>query len=197
MVIEQLKEYRVILASGSPRRQELLKGMGIDFEVRVPQVDETYPATLRHSEIAVYLSQLKADSFGAELFCGNCLVITADTIVWLEDRVLPKPKDADDAISILRQLSGKVHDVITGVTLRTGGRTHSFFSDTRVWFKELSYEEMRYYVDMYQPLDKAGAYGIQEWIGYAGIERIEGCFFNVVGLPAPKLYTELDRFLNS
>ena len=195
MLADKLKKYRVILASGSPRRQELLKGLGIDFEVLVPDVEETYPSSLRQHEIALYLSQLKAASFHDDLFCGNCLVITADTIVWLEDRVLPKPGSREEAVSILRQLSGKAHDVITGVTLRTATGRHSFFSDTRVYFRELAMEEIGYYVDRYKPYDKAGAYGIQEWIGYAGIERIEGCYFNVVGLPVQMLYRELDRYL--
>ncbi len=195
MLTDKLKAYRIILASGSPRRQELLKGLGLDFEVRVPEVEEAYPPALRHSEIAVYLSRLKAGSFGDNLFCGNCLVITADTIVWLGDRVLPKPGSREEAISILEQLSGRVHDVITGVTLRTRGRVHSFFSDTRVFFRTLTPDQIRYYVDTFRPYDKAGAYGIQEWIGFTGIERIEGCYFNVVGLPVPKLYAELDLFL--
>jgi septum formation protein len=159
-------------------------------------VEESYPPSLRHSDIAVYLSRLKASSFGDELFCDNCLVITADTIVWLDDRVLPKPAGHQEAIAILRQLSGKVHDVITGVTLRTKDKTHSFYSDTRVYFKHLALEEIRYYVEAFRPFDKAGAYGIQEWIGHIGIERIEGCYFNVVGLPVAKLYSELEQFLS-
>lgn len=194
MSLEGLNKYRIILASGSPRRQELLKGLGLAFEVTVPDVKESYPASLRHHEIAVYLSQLKAGAFKEELMCGNCLVITADTIVWLDNRVLAKPKDRWEALNMLRQLSGKAHDVITGVTLRSQSSSSSFFSDTRVYFRHLTDTEIEHYVDVYQPYDKAGAYGIQEWIGYIGIERIEGCYFNVVGLPVQKLYAELLKF---
>lgn len=195
MVAEQLKKYRIILASGSPRRQQLLKELGLDFEVRVMEVDETYPPGLKHSEIAVYLSRLKADAFRDADLCGNCLVITADTIVWLDDRVLPKPRDREDAIAILTELSGKAHDVITGVTLKSQSAATSFFSVTRVYFKHLAPEEIGYYVDVYKPFDKAGAYGIQEWIGFVGVERIEGSYYNVMGLPVQKLYTELLRFV--
>jgi septum formation protein len=195
MLTEKIKKFRIILASGSPRRQELLRGLGLDFEVRVPDVEETYPDTLKHKDIAIYLSRLKAMSFMTEDICDNCLIIAADTIVWLEDKVLPKPRNRDHAVSILRQLSGKVHEVITGVTLRSEMKTTSFYSDTRVFFRALSQEEIIHYVDGYQPYDKAGAYGIQEWIGYIGIERIEGCYFNVVGLPVQKLYSELKRFV--
>ena len=195
MLLEKLNKQRIILASGSPRRQELLKGLGISFEVVVPDVDESYPEHLRSSDIATYLSELKAMSFGPDLICGDCLVITADTIVWLEDRVLPKPRNRDEAIHILQQLSGKVHDVITGVTLRGPGKMISFFDDTRVFFKSLSNEEIAYYIDGYQPYDKAGAYGIQEWIGLAGIEKIEGSYYNVMGLPVQLLYQKLEEFI--
>ena len=195
MLLEQLKNYRIILASGSPRRQQLLKELGLNFEARVPDVDEVYPEGLKHSEIAVYLSQLKANSFDAEDLCGNCLVIAADTIVWMDGKVLPKPKDAEEASSILNQLSGKVHGVITGVTLRNSSSSSSFFSKTRVYFKELTGEEIRYYIDVYKPFDKAGAYGIQEWIGYIGIEKIEGSYYNVMGLPVQMLYQKILEFI--
>lgn len=194
MLTEYLNKYRIILASGSPRRQELLKGLGIDFEIRVPDVEESYPEHLRHSDVAVYLSQLKANSFRVEELCGNCLVIAADTIVCLEDKILPKPANREEAIQMLKQLSGTVHDVITGVTLRSSSSSTSFFSNTRVYFKELAMDEIAHYVDHCKPYDKAGAYGIQEWIGHIGIRRIEGCYFNVVGLPVQKLYAELLRF---
>jgi septum formation protein len=195
MLPETINDYRIILASGSPRRQELLKNLGLKFEIQVTDVDETYPEGLQRSEIALYLSQLKANAFDDALMCGNCLVIAADTIVWLDDRVLPKPSGRMEAIAILNQLSGRAHNVITGVTLRSPKKTFSFFADTRVFFKELTLDEINYYVDAFHPYDKAGAYGIQEWIGSIGIERIEGCYFNVVGLPVQLLYTQLIDFL--
>ncbi len=195
MLPEKIKNYRIILASGSPRRQELLRTLGLDFEIWATDVDENYPHGLRHSEIALYLSQLKANACDDALLCGNCLVIAADTIVWLDDRVLPKPGSRAEAVEILRQLSGRAHDVITAVTLRSHLKSTSFFADTRVFFKDLTPEEISYYVDAYQPYDKAGAYGIQEWIGAIGIERIEGCYFNVVGLPVQLLYAQLNDFL--
>lgn len=195
MELDKLNNFRIILASASPRRQELLKGLGLTFEVKVTDVDEKFPPSLRHSEIAVYLSQLKANAFKEVDLCSNCLLITADTIVWQNNRILPKPRDREDAISILNQLSGDVHDVITGVTLKSKEKCTSFFSDTRVFFKELSQAEINHYVDVYKPYDKAGAYGIQEWIGFIGIEKIEGSYYNVMGLPVQQLYSELLRFV--
>lgn len=196
MLVEKLKDYKIILASQSPRRKALLEDLGLSFETRPIDVEESYPTNLKAQEIALYLSQLKAQAFNFEELCENCLVITADTIVWQDGQVLLKPKDAKDAIRILNLLSGNSHEVITGVTLRTNTKTHSFYSLTKVYFKKLTQEEIEFYISNYQPFDKAGAYGIQEWIGYIGIEKIEGSYFNVVGLPVQKLYTELMTFLD-
>ncbi|MCB0804626.1 MAG: septum formation protein Maf [Bacteroidales bacterium] len=186
------KKYKIILASQSPRRQQLLKGLGLQFDVQPLDVDETWPAHLKHKEIAVYLSELKAHAFDLST-CRNCLVITADTIVWLDQQVMPKPKDRDEAFAILSKLSGREHEVITGVTLRTTEKTESFCSITKVFFKELSEAEIDYYIREFQPFDKAGAYGVQEWIGFIGIDRIEGSYFNVVGLPVKELYDALEK----
>ena len=188
--------YKIILASQSPRRQELLKGLGLDFEVRPLHVEENYPEGLKGKEIAFYLSALKSRAFRFDKSCENCLVITADTIVWKDDQILPKPKDHADAVRILKTLSGSMHEVITGVSLRTKDKMTSFYSTTKVYFKELSLDEIEYYIQHFQPFDKAGAYGIQEWIGHIGIEKIEGSYFNVVGLPVQKLYVELQRFVS-
>ncbi|MEZ5082751.1 MAG: Maf family nucleotide pyrophosphatase [Bacteroidales bacterium] len=195
MLHDQLKKYKIILASGSPRRAKLIKNLEIDFEVKPMDVDESYPPALKHAEIAVYLSELKAKAFDLSAKCENCLVITADTIVWLDNKILLKPTDYDDAVRILSTLSGRMHEVITGVTLRTTSKMQTFYSVTKVYFKPLSQEEIHWYVTKFKPYDKAGAYGGQEWIGYIGIERIEGSYLNVVGLPVQKLYSELIAFV--
>jgi len=195
MLTELKNKYKIILASQSPRRQQLLKELGLDFEVKPVNVEESYPASLRKKDIAIYLSELKAKSFNFDKLCKNCLVITADTIVLQEGQILPKPKDFDDAVRILQTLSGNMHEVITGVSLRTKNNLSSFHSVTKVYFKNLTPEEIQYYIEHYKPYDKAGAYGIQEWIGYIGIEKIEGSYFNVVGLPVQKLYVELKNFV--
>ncbi|MBN2173323.1 MAG: septum formation protein Maf [Bacteroidales bacterium] len=194
MLADRLKKYHIVLASQSPRRQQLLKNLGLEFEVRPLQVDESYPENLERSEIAVYLSELKARNFDFGQLCENCLIIAADTIVWQDGQVLPKPQDHNEAFRILRNLSGNSHEVITGVTFRTIEKLHSFYSCTKVYFKPLTDEEIDYYISNFKPFDKAGAYGIQEWIGHIGIEKIEGCYFNVVGLPVQKVYTELLDF---
>ncbi len=169
--------------------------MGIDFEVMPLSVDEFYPNNLKGEDIALYLSELKAKAFVFDNEYQNVLLITADTIVWLDGEVLPKPKNYSDAVRILTKLSGRVHKVITGVTLRTKEKMHSFHSTTKVWFKELTKEEIDYYIENFKPFDKAGAYGIQEWIGYIGIEKIEGSYFNVVGLPVQRVYVEVLDFI--
>jgi septum formation protein len=189
------KKHKIILASGSPRRQQLLRGLGLEFEVYPVNVEEVYPPNLKKEEIAIYLSELKAKAFDFNKLCENCLVITADTIVWLDNEILPKPNDANEASLFLNKLSGRSHDVITGCTLRTKDNMKSFYSDTKVYFKNLKQKEIDYYITHYKPFDKAGAYGIQEWIGYTGIENIKGSYFNVVGLPVQKLYTELLDFI--
>lgn len=183
--------YKVVLASGSPRRQELLNGLGIDYTVKLlPDLDESFPAHLQGEEIPMHIARNKAAAY-KPMIQPNELIITADTIVWLDGEVLGKPKDEDDAKAILRQLSGKTHQVITGVCLTTPQRDKSFTAVTDVSFAELTEEEIAYYVENYHPLDKAGAYGVQEWIGFIGTEGIYGSFYNVMGLPVQKLYKEL------
>lgn len=195
MIKKLNNKYKFILASGSPRRQQLLTELGLNFEVIPVDLDEVFPAVLKKEEIAIYLSELKAKALNLENLCDNCLVITADTIVWLDDEILPKPKDAKEATLFLNKLSGRSHNVITGCTFRTKKKVKSFYSDTKVYFKDLSKEEIDFYIEHFKPFDKAGAYGIQEWIGLTGIEKIEGSYFNVVGLPVQKMYTELLKFL--
>ncbi|MCF0199313.1 MAG: septum formation protein Maf [Bacteroidaceae bacterium] len=186
---------KYILASGSPRRKELLAGLGMEFEVRLlPGIDETYDPSLPGEAIAEQIASKKAAAYRPTL-TGDELIITADTIVYLDGEVLGKPKDEADARQMLRRLSGKTHEVITGVTLLTQQREHTFSSVSRVTFSPLTDDEIAYYVTHYRPLDKAGAYGVQEWIGFVGVERIEGSYFNVMGLPVQRLYRELKNFL--
>ena len=194
MIQNHLKQYQIILASQSPRRAELLKQLGLDFSLDSKSVEEVYPEGLNNVEIAIYLSQLKAAPYHIEIKDTNKLVITSDTIVCIENEVLGKPNDRNDAISMLKKLSGRSHEVITGVTLMSTRKSASFSASTKVFFKDLPNNEIEYYVDEFKPYDKAGAYGIQEWIGMTGIEKIEGSYFNVVGLPVQKLYTELMKF---
>ena len=183
--------YQIILASNSPRRKELLSGLGLNYEVRtLPGIDESYPDTLQGEEIPVYISSKKASAY-LDTLKDNELLITADTIVWLDGRVLGKPADEKEACQMLRDLSGKNHQVITGVTLATTTFQKSFASVSQVTFAPLSEEEISYYVNHYHPMDKAGSYGVQEWIGFIGVERIEGSYFNVMGLPVQRLYREL------
>lgn len=193
MVHEKLQQFHFILASKSPRRQELLKGLGLEFEIRTKEIEEVFPPALFKEEIPIYLSNLKAKAFESELK-QNDLIITSDTIVWNENKQLGKPKDRAEAIEMLQSLSGKQHEVITAVTLMNNEKTHSFCEITKVFFKELTLEEIEYYIDNYQPYDKAGSYGIQEWIGFIGIPKIEGDYFNVVGLPLNRLNFELGKF---
>ena len=174
----------------------LLKELGLEFEILPVDVEENYPSELRHQEIAIYLSELKAQAFDLSKLCDNCLIISADTIVWKDDQILLKPKDDQDAKRILKTLSGEMHEVITGVTLRTKQKMKTFHVVTKVYFNSLTDDEIDYYVSNYHPFDKAGAYGAQDWIGFVGIERIEGCYFNVVGFPVQQLWKELNDFLN-
>lgn len=186
--------YKIFLASNSPRRRELLAGLDVPFEVRVlPSVDESYPANLRAGDIPLYISREKANAY-RNLIQPDELIITADTIVWLADAVLEKPRDDAEAVAMLHRLSGQTHVVFTGVTLTTCDRQHSFVAESKVKFASLTDEEINYYVAHYHPLDKAGAYGVQEWIGYVGVERIEGSFYNVMGLPVRRLYEALKTF---
>lgn len=186
--------YKVILASNSPRRKELLGGLGIDFEVRtLSDIDESYPDTLKGEDIPMFISKKKAEAYKQGM-ADDDMIITADTIVYDNGHVLGKPKDRAEAIQMLRELSGHSHEVITGVSIVTKEKTVQFASTSKVTFATLSNEEISYYVDHYKPFDKAGAYGIQEWIGYVAVTRIEGSYFNVMGLPIQRLYTELKQF---
>jgi len=191
MIVDILKDYHVILASQSPRRQYLLRELRIDFEI-LPnhELEEIYPAGLLKEEIPVYLAEKKAESV-MPVIPEKTLLITADTIVWLNGKVVNKPANHNEAVSMLHELSGSMHEVITGVCISLPHAKHSFYCSTLVWFTDLSDTEINDYVTAYHPYDKAGAYGIQEWIGYIGIERIEGSYFNVMGLPVQRLYKEL------
>lgn len=189
-----LENYHIILASNSPRRRELLSGLDIDFEVKVlPDIAENYPENLDTQDIPVFIASEKAAAY-KDLMADNDLIITADTVVVLGHEVLGKPANLDDARRMLRELSGQTHQVITGVCLMTRQRQRSFAVTTDVTFKTLSDEEIDYYVEKYQPLDKAGAYGIQEWIGYIGVTGLHGSYYNVMGLPVQRIYTELQSF---
>ena len=189
-----MENYRIILASNSPRRRELMEGIGIPFEVRVrPSIDASHPATLRGGDIPLYISHKKADAYRSSIAADE-LIITADTIVWLDGCVLEKPHDEEEARFMLHQLSDKTHEVFTGVTLTTRDRQESFVAESKVRFATLSDDEINYYVSHYHPLDKAGAYGVQEWIGYIGVEYIEGSFYNVMGLPIRRVYEALKQF---
>ncbi|QIK56328.1 septum formation protein Maf [Dysgonomonas sp. HDW5B] len=186
--------YQIILASNSPRRKELLSGLDLEYEVMVlPNIDESYPLDIQKEEVALYIAKKKAQAYTDRL-TDNKLVITADTVVIIDDKILGKPIDVADAKQMLRELSGKTHQVITGVCLTTSNKQKSFSVISDVRFSNLDDSEIEYYVSKYKPLDKAGAYGIQEWIGYIGVEYISGSYFNVMGLPIQKLYQELKKF---
>ena len=193
---EKLRPYRLLLASQSPRRRELLRGCGLPYALAPRyECEEVYPDKLAAEEVPAYLSQLKSEAYPTPLGPGDILM-TADTVVVLDGHVLGKPRDRDDAFAMLRRLSGHRHTVVSGVTFRTTSRRHTFSASSDVWFRVLSDEEITYYLDNHRPYDKAGSYGIQEWIGYAAIERIDGSFFNVMGLPIQRVYTELEKFID-
>lgn len=193
-MLDNIKKYEIILASNSPRRKELLEGLDLDFCVRtLPGVSEDYPADLPVAEIPLYIAREKAEANKSQMHEGE-LVITADTVVVLGKEVLGKPADRQDACRMLRELSGKTHQVITGVCLMTREKQRCFSVTTDVTFRDLTEEEIDYYVSTYQPLDKAGAYGIQEWIGYVGVTQLNGSYFNVMGLPVQRIYNELKSF---
>lgn len=193
-MLSNLDKYKIVLASNSPRRKDLLAGLDIAFEVKVNgDVDESYPDDLSPEEIPVYVAQRKADAY-APFLEKDELLITADTIVWTFEEVLGKPKDRQDAIDMLSKLSDRVHEVITGVCIVTKNKKTSFAVSSAVSFGYLEPSDIEYYVDKYKPYDKAGSYGIQEWIGYVGAEAINGSFFNVMGLPVQRLYRELKAF---
>jgi septum formation protein len=194
MLNQRLKKYRLILASQSPRRHYLLKELGLDFEILPTNVDESYPEGLLPEEIAVYLARMKAGGFDASRLHPDEIVITADTIVSIGNEILGKPLNEGEAMEMLQKLSGKKHQVITAVCLKSKKKEKVFHVTSSVIFKTLKKEEIRYYIRNFQPFDKAGGYGIQEWIGYVGISGIEGSFFNVMGLPVKELYEELLSF---
>ena len=190
-MLDNLEKYKVILASGSPRRRELMAGLGVNYEVRIlPDVDESYPDTLQGEEIPLYIAKEKADAY-IPMMQPDELIITADTIVWLDGKVLGKHRDREDALQMLRTMSGRTHEVFTGVCITTTDWQRSFTAQTEVRFATLSEDEIIYYVDNFKPMDKAGAYGVQEWIGFIGVENISGSYYNIMGLPVQKLYREL------
>ena len=192
MLKNKLAPYRIILASGSPRRQQFFKDLDLDFEIRLKDVEEIFPETLKAAEITNYLSILKANAFEGELQ-DNDLLITSDTIVWHKNCPLGKPKDAQEAFEILKSLSNNTHEVITSVCFKTKNKTEVISDTTKVTFNALSDEAIRYYLDNYQPFDKAGAYGIQEWIGFIGVSKIEGSYTNVMGMPTDKVFDYLNK----
>ena len=194
---KKLENYTLILASASPRRRQLLADCGIQFTLAEKfECDETFPATMPCCEVAQHISALKSNAYPNPL-SEKEILLTADTVVIAENKILGKPADRAGAVEMLTLLSGRKHTVITGVTIRTATHTHSFSVESSVYFRALTSEEMDYYIDTYKPFDKAGAYGIQEWIGYVAIEGIEGSFFNVMGLPVQRLYVELDLFIET
>ncbi|MDR0660782.1 MAG: Maf family nucleotide pyrophosphatase [Prevotellaceae bacterium] len=197
MLLDTLKGKNIILGSQSPRRAELLKGLDLSFTLCADMdADESRPDDLSKNGVPAYISEKKSNAYPKELGEDDIL-ITADTIVWIDDEVLNKPSDRNDAIRMLNMLSGRMHEVITAVTLRSKDKMQTFIASTFVHFRPLEDEEIEYYVDNYHPYDKAGAYGIQEWLGFIALERIEGSYFNVMGLPVQRLYVELAKFTNT
>lgn len=192
MLREQLKKYRLILASGSPRRQQFFKDLDLDFEIRLKEIEEIYPQELKGHEITNYLAELKASAFEGELQT-NEILITSDTIVWYKNKALGKPKNEQDAFQILKSLSNATHEVITSVCFKTNKKLEVLYEITKVTFNELSDEAIWYYLENYKPYDKAGAYGIQEWIGFVGVSKIEGSYANVMGMPTDKVYEYLSK----
>lgn len=194
MLKEKLKDKHIILASGSPRRQQFFEEMGLDFEVRLKEIEEVFPDHLKAEKITDYLAELKASAFDGELK-ENEILFTSDTIVWLEGKALGKSKGHKGAVEMLQSLSGKTHQVITSFCVKTTAKTEVFHDITHVTFAILSDKVIEYYIEHYQPFDKAGSYGIQEWIGLVGIEKIEGSYSNVVGLPTQKVFEWLSKLL--
>ena len=192
MLKNKLKKYTLILASGSPRRQQFFKDLDLDFEIRLKEIEEIYPPELKAEEITNYLAVLKASAFEGELKVNEILV-TSDTIVWHNNTALGKPKDEQDAFEILKSLSNTTHEVITSVCFKTNEKTDVLHEITKVTFNELSDESIRYYLENYKPYDKAGAYGIQEWIGFIGVTKIQGSYANVMGMPTDKVYEYLSK----
>lgn len=195
MLRHKLAQYSLILASGSPRRQQFFKDLDLDFEIRLKEIEEIYPSELKAEAITNYLAELKANAFEGELN-NNEILITSDTIVWHNNTALGKPKDEQDAFTILKSLSNATHEVITSVCFKTKEKTDTFFEVTKVTFNTLSDEAIQYYLDHYKPYDKAGAYGIQEWIGFVGVAKIEGSYTNVMGMPTDKVFDYLNNLDN-
>ncbi len=189
--------YRLVLGSSSPRRKDLLSSLGFEFEVMSKEVEENYPLSIPRESVPEYLAHLKSMAFTDEELPENYLLITADTMVLLENKPFHKPKDRDQAIRTLYSLSGQTHKVITGLSIRSKEKQYTFSVESKVTFRVFTLEEIEYYVDTYKPYDKAGAYGIQEWIGYVGIESVEGSFYNVMGLPTQRLYRVLSEIYNA
>jgi septum formation protein len=194
---EKLKEKELILGTRSPRRHHLMRQLGIPFRIIIRSIKEEGPAGMQGQELACYLSEQKSDAYKKELSNPENIILTADTIVWLDGKSLDKPENPFEAAGMLKQLSGRKHRVITGVTLANANTRKTFSASTDVWFKKLTEAEINYYIDEFNPVDKAGAYGVQEWIGIIGIERIEGSYYNVVGLPVQMVYEELWNFAES
>lgn len=192
MLRNKLKDYKIILASGSPRRQQFFKDLDLDFEIRLKEIEEIFPTELKREAITNYLAELKAAAFDDELQ-DNEILVTSDTLVWHNEKALGKPKDSEDAFAILKSLSNATHEVITSVCFKTSTKTEVIFEITKVTFNELSDEAIAYYIENYKPFDKAGAYGIQEWIGFVGVSKIEGSYANVIGLPVDKVYQYLSN----
>jgi septum formation protein len=192
MLRNKLKQYKLILASGSPRRQQFFKDLDLDFEIRLKEIEEIFPSELKAAEITNYLAELKASAFEGELQ-DNEILVTSDTIVWHNNKALGKPKDEQDAFEILKSLSNATHEVITSVCFKTNAKTELLCETTKVTFNELSDEAILYYIENYKPFDKAGAYGIQEWIGFIGVSKIEGSYANVMGMPVDKVYEYLSK----
>ena len=192
MLREKLKDYKIVLASGSPRRQQFFKELDLDFEIRIKEVEEIYPDTLQGVEITNYLAKLKSEAFDNDIQ-PNEIIVTSDTIVWLDNKALGKPKDKQDAFLMLQSMAGKTHEVITSVCFKTINKIDILNCVTRVTFNPISDAEILFYIDNYQPFDKAGAYGIQEWIGLMAIAKIEGSYTNVVGLPTDLVYRYLSN----
>jgi len=195
MLKDKLATYTLILASGSPRRQQFFKDLDLDFEIRLKEIEEVYPPELQAEAITNYLAELKASAFEGELK-ENEILITSDTIVWHNNKALGKPKDEQDAFAILQSLSNATHEVITSVCFKTKAKTDTIFEVTKVTFNALSDQAIHYYLDHYKPYDKAGAYGIQEWIGFVGVAKIEGSYTNVMGMPTDKVFNYLNNLDN-
>lgn len=189
-----LKGHKLVLASQSPRRRELLKGLDVEFSTCSVDADESFPADLKGADAVQYICKAKADAYRPQLN-DNTIAITADTVVILDDKIIGKPKSREEAFSMIRSLSGRVHEVITAVCIFSKEKCKEFYASTEVHFSEITDEEIKYYIDKYKPFDKAGSYGVQEWIGYIGIEKIVGSYFNVMGLPVKRLYDELKEFI--